>query len=526
MHRASTDLERLLRTPIRDVRAFADKARGVLRQRNDLPRDAWRSVYERGVSAAIAQRDLDGVAAMVSLATSRLDSESRVGEAIAHLNLGLGLAAEEPDITLLLLSQRAPLEAAAGDLDAALHTVELATNVAARAVSERPLLEYETGRSVIASIALLPEARPEAAAAVGRLHAAGASSQTALLLSWYIPYLVAAADLDEAAAWTTMLEQIAQRAGHPWRVADAAVFRRSMRQAVEPGRDLRAREEVAEKNWLARWRRAALELHAALLTPDLEEAQQVLTELSALDTDASLAVRDGAAGFAALVAAYRHEPVDLPLPRHVSLQNLGAVYASMEAVALGGSSVVASAWLRWSEAIPDFVTTAVEWPVCRMRVTGLLRARAGDLRGARTDLRRAIEWADARHYVFERGLARAQLAEVMAAGQTDTDRRTEQRLHEEGWAELRSLGVDPVPHAYAASRAASAGLGENARPALSRREAEVLARLARGRTYKEAAAELGISWRTVQNLAYRAYQKLGADGRVQAIQVAREHGLI
>jgi DNA-binding CsgD family transcriptional regulator len=373
---------------------------------------------------------------------------------------------------------------------------------------------------------LLPEARVDAAAATGRLHAAGASSQTALLLSWYIPYLLASAELDEAAAWTTMLEQIAQRAGHPWRIADAAVFRASIRRAVEPAREPQAPQAPPEKNWLARWRRAALDLHSALLIPDLNEIERNVIEFAALGADASLAVRDGAEGLTALVAAYRHEPVDLPLPRHASLQNLGAAYASMEAVALGGSSVAASAWLRWSETIPEFIVTAVEWPVCRWRVTGLLRARAGDLRGARTDLRRAIEWADAHHYVFERGLARVQLAEVMAAGQTDGDRRMEQRLHDDGWSELRAIGVDPVPHAYAASRAATAGLGEHARPALSRREAEVLALLARGCTYKEAAGELGISWRTVQNLAYRAYQKLSADGRVEAIQVAREHGLI
>ncbi|MNC95494.1 Spore germination protein GerE [compost metagenome] len=83
-----------------------------------------------------------------------------------------------------------------------------------------------------------------------------------------------------------------------------------------------------------------------------------------------------------------------------------------------------------------------------------------------------------------------------------------------------------MPHAYAAARAANAGAEATARPALSRRESEVLALLARGCTYKEAAVELGISWRTVQNLAYRAYQKLGADGRVAAIEVARDHGLI
>lgn len=61
---------------------------------------------------------------------------------------------------------------------------------------------------------------------------------------------------------------------------------------------------------------------------------------------------------------------------------------------------------------------------------------------------------------------------------------------------------------------------------LTRREYEVLRRLALGETNPEIAAALAISRNTVKSYLQSAMQKLGARNRVEAIIRAHEHGLL
>ncbi len=61
--------------------------------------------------------------------------------------------------------------------------------------------------------------------------------------------------------------------------------------------------------------------------------------------------------------------------------------------------------------------------------------------------------------------------------------------------------------------------------ALTERETQALRLLARGRTGKEIAAELGISLATAQRHIANIYTKIGARGRVEAAAYAFEHGL-
>jgi ATP/maltotriose-dependent transcriptional regulator MalT len=68
--------------------------------------------------------------------------------------------------------------------------------------------------------------------------------------------------------------------------------------------------------------------------------------------------------------------------------------------------------------------------------------------------------------------------------------------------------------------AARASLG------ISEREYEVLQHLAAGRSNKEIAAELTVSPNTVKTHVARLYEKLEAARRTEAIQKARELGLI
>jgi two-component system NarL family response regulator len=61
---------------------------------------------------------------------------------------------------------------------------------------------------------------------------------------------------------------------------------------------------------------------------------------------------------------------------------------------------------------------------------------------------------------------------------------------------------------------------------LTEREREVLRRIERGSSYKEVAAELGISTNTVHTHIKHVYEKLQARSREEAVRVARRKGLL
>ncbi|MCW3067209.1 MAG: hypothetical protein JWN32_4381 [Solirubrobacterales bacterium] len=59
---------------------------------------------------------------------------------------------------------------------------------------------------------------------------------------------------------------------------------------------------------------------------------------------------------------------------------------------------------------------------------------------------------------------------------------------------------------------------------LSRQETRALRELAKGKVYKEIAAELGLAASTVRSHLHRCYEKLGASDRAQAVLIATEKG--
>ena len=63
-------------------------------------------------------------------------------------------------------------------------------------------------------------------------------------------------------------------------------------------------------------------------------------------------------------------------------------------------------------------------------------------------------------------------------------------------------------------------------PTLSPREYEVLGELARGATYSDIASNLFVSENTVKTHLASIYRKLEVDRRVDALRVARAHGLL
>jgi DNA-binding NarL/FixJ family response regulator len=75
-------------------------------------------------------------------------------------------------------------------------------------------------------------------------------------------------------------------------------------------------------------------------------------------------------------------------------------------------------------------------------------------------------------------------------------------------------------------RRGGAPADQPARPALSGREREILARAARGLTNAEIGRDLYISEATVKTHLLRACGKLGVSGRTAAVAAAVEHGLL
>ncbi|MFZ4689723.1 MAG: response regulator transcription factor [Polymorphobacter sp.] len=86
------------------------------------------------------------------------------------------------------------------------------------------------------------------------------------------------------------------------------------------------------------------------------------------------------------------------------------------------------------------------------------------------------------------------------------------------WLGVRVLR--PRPRPFDGNPQALAALG------ISQRELAVLHELAAGRSNKEIAAELGVSPNTVKTHVARLFEKLGARRRTDAINRARELGIM
>jgi ATP/maltotriose-dependent transcriptional regulator MalT len=210
----------------------------------------------------------------------------------------------------------------------------------------------------------------------------------------------------------------------------------------------------------------------------------------------------------------------------VTLNNLGACLAEAEAVALRGTQRAAGEWLeRLTALLPESVASSLEWPVSVMRIRGLLAVRTGLTRRARTELQQAFEWSTAGGNAPEAALSELQLGELCASADLRVAERTWTSHRRHGALRLRSLGYDPVPHAYLVAHGLTLSTRNRMAERLSPREVDVLARLADGMSYHQAAEALGIARATVQTLAHRAYEKLGVSGRVQAVSEARRLGV-
>jgi DNA-binding CsgD family transcriptional regulator len=125
---------------------------------------------------------------------------------------------------------------------------------------------------------------------------------------------------------------------------------------------------------------------------------------------------------------------------------------------------------------------------------------------------------------YELACVRAALAEVLAAtgdaeGAAAARKAAIDAAQELGAQPLlRVLGQTAVPTAPTPAR--------EVRPTLTRRESEILALVAQGRTNGEIGRQLFISTKTVSVHVSNILGKLGASGRTEAAAIARRDGLL
>ena len=263
--------------------------------------------------------------------------------------------------------------------------------------------------------------------------------------------------------------------------------------------------------------------------PNGSRRVEEIARLKELTSVVSRGFVDGSWLFSAFIAAMRgdEDEASPPVPDHLSLLNLGAVLAGMEAVAVAGRQSVAVEWLRWVDGhLPKEVETALEWPVSAARVRGLLMARAGDIQGATVALREGVRWAKNAGYVVEQALGEVQLAELLAHGGR-MGSAEQLGPPAAGWnsgARGPGPGADP-PRLLSNPTPGAQPVGGSHTP-LTPREVEVLSALAKGSTYKEAGLALDISWRTVRVHVTHVYEKLDVSRKIEAVRVGRELGII
>ena len=145
---------------------------------------------------------------------------------------------------------------------------------------------------------------------------------------------------------------------------------------------------------------------------------------------------------------------------------------------------------------------ARRWNLPRAVASAIERHHADDAQGDAAMIRLADMLA---HYAFGGSISPAELlAASRAIGVTPQQLRSVMYDLPLSGADARPRAVDPCP--------------------MSKRELDVVRRLARGMVYKQIASELELSTSTIRTHLHNIYGKLGARDRAQAVLIATERG--
>jgi len=457
-----------------DARAFALDLQQTLRNGGDS--DSWRAVVERGLTGAYAAGDIVALCDVVQAIVSILDAQGRQREAVFEIAHAIGLANGDPNALCMLHGMRATFLVSSGDVGAGLEAAATADAFASRADLPFATAKAHTHSTVARWIALDASALDAQGLSVDLLSEARAADAL-FLMSYRIPLLVALGERGLAHPWLRSFRLNATAAGHEYRIADANVYD-AAELAVSDPRAVSLDIGVPQWSWLAKWRLAVLRLWSALLYRRWADAADSLQMALRVRRRAGNVVLDDVDGPERLLAASAgigSFDEALRPPPSVHLLNLAATFAAAEAVATAGSQ---------AKALPDAITTSLEWPASRWRLQALLALRSGNEVGAKQGLEHAIDWSQTAGYPIEGALAQIQLAELLRHRYAGPERRWRE-LQSASSEALRAIGVDPVPPAYVVAQIAPVGGRHGIASRLTPRETEVLKHLADGLSYRD-----------------------------------------
>jgi DNA-binding CsgD family transcriptional regulator len=283
---------------------------------------------------------------------------------------------------------------------------------------------------------------------------------------------------------------------------------------------------------------------ARALIPRLKE--HVLLGLVTAAAEIDLAGWAGDAGTAAEVAtsASRRLQVQWADDHLGVLRLVGTALAPVgdaaAAARLTGDGAGADRWVGVGEGLTGIARSAVDVFAREVGEMGVeakawrarVEAEEARLRGkAEPDLWRAVVEAFGFGHVYEEARSRWRLAEALLA--TDDRAGAAEQARAAHEVAVR-LGAEPLRAAVEALARRGRldvdlpGVPRAAEPGdlFTRREAEVLALLAQGRTNRQIGAELYISDKTASVHVSNILGKLGAGGRTEAVAIAAARGLL
>jgi DNA-binding CsgD family transcriptional regulator len=447
------------------------------------------------------------------MGAAEVDSLGEHNGAIARLDQALSLVAGHPHAESMIFGARSVYVCMAMRLDQSRGDIEAARRRFDKVPPLEPLIDAKS-RILLAELVLLDvEAIAASEVVVSEAQENSFDWIASALIVQLIAIRTALGHLSPATAWAEGLLSYALALPHAARAVDAEVALNALgarRTAVRAASGLFGEAERTF-NVFALWKLLVASLHQQAIRA-LPEASDTREELRALAPRMNAAYRSGCLGLDEYLTVLDDETreVSLTPPEAPTLVSLPGLFASAEVAAIGGSLSSAADWLVWlEERLPAEVVTSLEWPVCRRRIEGLLLLRLGDVAAGVERLAAGVRCCEERGDVIEAAIGRVQLAAAAEAAA----------------ARLRDEGIDAKRLGDAACRALRRALPSVSRE-LTAREAQVIGRLAQGKTHREIGQELSLPSRVVGGYAASCYAKLEARNRVEAVRIARELAIV
>jgi ATP/maltotriose-dependent transcriptional regulator MalT len=483
---------------------------------------SWRQIVDRGLAEAYSSGDLSGLTRVVQFLLHLLESQGRFEEAELEIDLAMGVAAGDRAALASLSALKATVLSARGRATEAVECANAAIEGADGLTHSARLKTLVLAESV--RLQTLQPVNGSTHRLLGELLAAQQTFDQMFLLSWLIPYRAAMGEKESARPLVRAFRALARAQEASFREADYIVFRRWLGLAL--GETLRVDDAGStEGNPTADWRKWCLNVWQAVGRRNWTDARFGYEALRRARAELGADHGSPENWSVMMQAASGEAASQFPEPPpavSLTLANLASALAGAYAVALGGDRAQAATWLEWTTKVRRRgIESSLELPVSLRRVQGLLALRSGKPALARRELERAAQPVRESNRAPECMLAAIQAEELkVKLGRPDDAARAA------ALSRAAEAGIDPLPHLYVVHNAWDAATAQPGRPILTLRELDVLRQAALGHSYKHAANELGITWKTVQTLSHRVYDKLSVSSRFEAIEEARRLGLI